>query len=328
MRGFFYCLLTYCEFSETGAQVTLDFFTTQPDPTTPEDETDLIDDTGTTYHKILMAYNMCCKDGLVSVPGNTNLGCGEWDYSCNTYITDSAKVNSVINFTVTVSNPNGQEDEYSYNNSYTTSFGDIHVYADGQILTVQLKTNNYGHQSSYILYKDDGTVYYERDNCDNNTLYNDPFYLNPGCYKLQIFDSGNDGLEFWANPGQGEGYFRILNADSDILYSFEPDFGGYAIHEFGIGNITKIDEIAHPFILSVYPNPVSDHLQINIRGTGNTKVTARLSNTAMKQVMEKEWTANEKEFSTVLDMKDLPSGVYFLQITYGNHSKTEKIIIF
>ena len=231
-------------------------------------------------------------------------------------------------FTVTISNPNGQDDEYSFNNSYTTSFGDIHVYADGQILTVQLKTNNYGHQSSYILYKDDGTVYYERDNCDNNTLYNDPFYLNPGCYKLQIFDSGNDGLEFWANPGQGEGYFRILNADSDILYSFEPDFGGYAIHEFGIGNITKIDEIAHPFILSVYPNPVSDHLQINIRGTGNTKVTARLSNSVMKQVMEKEWTANEKEFSTVLDMKDLPSGVYFLQITYGNHSKTEKIIKF
>ncbi len=229
-------------------------------------------------------------------------------------------------FTVAVSNPNQQEDEYNFNNSYTTSFGDIHVYPDGQILTVQLKTNNYGHQTSYILYEDDGTVYYERDNCDNNTLYNDPFYLYPGCYKLQIFDSGNDGLEFWANPNQGNGYFRILNADSEILYSFEPDFGGYAIHEFGIGNITKIDEITNPFTLAVYPNPVSDQLQINIKGSGNTKVTARLSNSVMKQVMEKEWTVKGQEFSTLISLEGLPSGIYFLQINYGDHSKTEKII--
>ncbi len=229
-------------------------------------------------------------------------------------------------FTVTVSNPNQQEDEYAYNNSFTTSFGDIHVYPEGQTLTVKLKTNNYGHQTSYKLFKEDGEVYFERSNCTNNTVYEDPFSLEPGCYKLQIFDTGNDGLEFWANPGQGTGYFKILNADNEVLFTFEPDFGGYAIHEFGIGNITKIDEITNPFTLSVYPNPANDHLQINIKGTGNAKVTARLSNAVMKQVMEKEWTATGKEFSTVISLEDLPSGIYFLQINYGDHSKTEKII--
>jgi Concanavalin A-like lectin/glucanases superfamily/Peptide-N-glycosidase F, C terminal/Secretion system C-terminal sorting domain len=51
-----------------------------------------------TYHKILMLYNMRCKDGNVSQPytGQTNIGCGEWDYSCNTYITDSSRTDSVI----------------------------------------------------------------------------------------------------------------------------------------------------------------------------------------------------------------------------------------
>lgn len=29
------------------------------------------------YEKILMMYNMRCKDGLVSNSNNTNLGCGE-----------------------------------------------------------------------------------------------------------------------------------------------------------------------------------------------------------------------------------------------------------
>ncbi len=49
------------------------------------------------WERIWMLYSMRCKDGLVSPPisGQTNLGCGEWDYSCNTYIVDSTQVDSV-----------------------------------------------------------------------------------------------------------------------------------------------------------------------------------------------------------------------------------------
>ncbi len=52
---------------------------------------------GVTYEKIYMLYNMRCKDGLISPPvaGQTNIGCGEWDYTCNTYIVDSTKTDSV-----------------------------------------------------------------------------------------------------------------------------------------------------------------------------------------------------------------------------------------
>ena len=43
---------------------------------------DFPDDPTQSYEKIIMLYNMRCKDGLISIPGNTNRGCGEWDYSC------------------------------------------------------------------------------------------------------------------------------------------------------------------------------------------------------------------------------------------------------
>ncbi len=46
----------------------------------------------TTYEKIIMRYNMRCKNGLVSTSSQRNLGCGEWDYSCNTYIADSSRI--------------------------------------------------------------------------------------------------------------------------------------------------------------------------------------------------------------------------------------------
>ena len=36
------------------------------------------------FEKVLMTYNMRCHDALV---GNGAVGCREWDYSCNTFIT-------------------------------------------------------------------------------------------------------------------------------------------------------------------------------------------------------------------------------------------------
>ncbi len=47
------------------------------------------------YERILMHYSMRCTDGLVSTGTQRNLGCGEWDYSCNTYIVDSTRIDSL-----------------------------------------------------------------------------------------------------------------------------------------------------------------------------------------------------------------------------------------
>ena len=45
------------------------------------------------YRKIIMEYRMRCHDLVV---GNGNEGCREWDYSCNTIIYDSTRVDSVL----------------------------------------------------------------------------------------------------------------------------------------------------------------------------------------------------------------------------------------
>jgi Concanavalin A-like lectin/glucanases superfamily/Peptide-N-glycosidase F, C terminal/Secretion system C-terminal sorting domain len=52
---------------------------------------------GLSFEKIIMLYNMRCKNGVVGsgvTPQAAN-GCGEWDYSCNTYIVDSTQQDSV-----------------------------------------------------------------------------------------------------------------------------------------------------------------------------------------------------------------------------------------
>lgn len=52
-------------------------------------------DTAKRYEKIIMLYSMRCKNGQVSSGANPNVGCGEWDYNCYTYIVDSSQTDSM-----------------------------------------------------------------------------------------------------------------------------------------------------------------------------------------------------------------------------------------
>ena len=49
-----------------------------------------------TYEKIIMSYNMRCKDDVINTSGSiNNIGCGAWDYSCHTNIHDSSRIDSI-----------------------------------------------------------------------------------------------------------------------------------------------------------------------------------------------------------------------------------------
>ncbi|SVC50122.1 uncharacterized protein METZ01_LOCUS302976, partial [marine metagenome] len=73
-------------------------------------------DTTITFEKIIMSYNIRCKDNVVNTSGgNTTYGCGAWDYNCHTYIHDSSRIDSVLSFTPDhiISNFSGTNYDYS-----------------------------------------------------------------------------------------------------------------------------------------------------------------------------------------------------------------------
>ena len=74
------------------------------------------------YEKILMHYAMRCKDGLVSTGAERNKGCGEWDYSCNTYIVDSTKVDSIFTTADEFNIPGYAGDVFLYSNEPTFDY--------------------------------------------------------------------------------------------------------------------------------------------------------------------------------------------------------------
>ena len=94
------------------------------------------------YEKVLMLYNMRCKNGLVSpgIAGQTNIGCGEWDYSCNTYITDSSRVDSSMSTRAshTISNFTGSSFPY-----ITTPYYNKYQYAQTSTAATIIAENQY-----------------------------------------------------------------------------------------------------------------------------------------------------------------------------------------
>jgi hypothetical protein len=104
---------------------------------------DFPNDTSISYERVLMYYNIRCKNGLVSpaVSGQTDIGCGEWDISCNTYITDSSKTDSILSRTNShvISNFSGTQFDYANRamNDYLR-FLQKHVVLDSTLADTQV----------------------------------------------------------------------------------------------------------------------------------------------------------------------------------------------
>ncbi|MFD1552199.1 hypothetical protein DNU06_00115 [Putridiphycobacter roseus] len=73
------------------------------------------DNPGISYSKVLMLYNMRCRNGAVNTTGGNYVACGEWDYSCNSYIHDSTRVDSIPSTTAShkITGYNGTSYNYS-----------------------------------------------------------------------------------------------------------------------------------------------------------------------------------------------------------------------
>ena len=78
-------------------------------------------DTNLTFEKIIMSYNMRCKDNNNNNPGGTSrVGCGAYDYSCQTYVHDSTRIDSVLSIQAShsISSFNGSLYNYSISPVY------------------------------------------------------------------------------------------------------------------------------------------------------------------------------------------------------------------
>ena len=173
-------------------------------------------------------------------------------------------------FTATVSAPNGGSDMYAANDSYATTFALPSVYNTDVLL--HYKTNNRPSENTVTVRDISGAVVFSRSAHVANTVYIDTLNLSDGCYTVEVFDTGNDGLSYWADSGAGTGYFRLKKPNGATLKTFQSEFGR-AIHwPFTVATGVGIEEDRRALQLSAFPNPSHDHFSIDL---GDAQGSAR-----------------------------------------------------
>lgn len=224
-------------------------------------------------------------------------------------------------FHVAIANPNNGADQYAHNNTYSSNFDLPEVLPDTFVL--EIKTNNYAYQNSYKIVDVAGNIVYSDALAANNTVYQQTV-LNTGCLKLEILDSGNDGLSWWANTAQGNGYAVIKSTTGTVLKTFNPDFGGIYSYSFTNNTFLSIEELAFLTNLEVYPNPATDKVFIKSnQSMADTKIA--LYNTAGQRFPLK--TNQENSNTITFDVSRFTTGVYIVEIVNKNIKTTRKLIV-
>lgn len=155
-------------------------------------------------------------------------------------------------FHATVENPNGQTDEWVLDNTLSSTY-ETPLVMDQQFI-VRLSTNSAANETSYTVIDDNGNLVYSKDNLTNNTLYQDTLDLPAGCYKLEVLDSGGDGLNFFAN-NDGSGSIQLRVVGGGIYRSYNSNFGEEITEYFTTTSALSTQNIIKDDNIYVYPNP-------------------------------------------------------------------------
>lgn len=217
---------------------------------------------------------------------------------------------------------NGAADEYPLNNKYESPFEVAPVLPEH--LIILFRTNNVPSENSYELRDAADEVIFERDGMSSNTLYRDTLMLEDGCYTFEVFDTGDDGLSWWAN-NDGNGYTRLKEVSGPTLEFFEADYGDGIIYEFTVDGTLSIGELSANHQFDVYPNPTNGNVSVRLSGF-DTDVRISIFNSIGQVVQQKRVKQMGKELVEEMNLENLENGVYLIQLSDGIRTATKKVV--
>ncbi|MFM9028009.1 MAG: T9SS type A sorting domain-containing protein, partial [Bacteroidota bacterium] len=234
---------------------------------------------------------------------------------------------SVDRFQVSISSPNGIQDQYPSNDSSSTVFNTTDTYY-GRIV-VEYKPNNYPAENTYTITDVSGNVLHSRTAAVAGFILRDTLNLPTGCYKLYMTDSGDDGLSFWANPNQGSGYLRFRAAQgSAILRSFQPDFGNNINYQFTMNYVLPVDEVIGRIDdVTVFPNPSSGIVNLRVKAVRRSDLVVRITDITGRLISQETFKMQADEELVPLELDEAAPGIYLVHVSCADFEMVRRVEI-
>lgn len=227
------------------------------------------------------------------------------------------------NFTVEVSNPNNSNDENPINNTYETNYNLPPVYPS--TIVIHFRTNKAGYQNSWELKLNNDQVILERDGFDNETLYVDTITFMNGCFKFYMYDTGHNGISFWAN-NQGSGLLRWYDLDGNVLKVFNGDFGDQIYHSFYTDMFLDIkNNTNNTFEFEIIPNPNNGKFHISFNDIIEDDYDISVYNSTGQQIYNDQ--LNRSYSGGLLNLDQLSPGIYTCVLQGSNGRSVKNFVI-
>jgi hypothetical protein len=101
---------------------------------------------------------------------------------------------------------------------------------------------------------------------------------------------------------------------------------GYVNFEVNDTYITKIEDVFNGGSLKVFPNPVDENMNIQIEIRQNTNLNISVNNLLGKTIFTKNKDLQEGIQTMNINLKNLPAGIYFLNLSDGQEIISHKIM--
>lgn len=228
-------------------------------------------------------------------------------------------------FQVSLSNPNGKQDEYSADNAMSSYFDKPPTMANNFI--VEMLTNNAGSDNTYTIADSWGDIILNRNSLKDNTKYRDTLKLKNGCYTLRVNDATGDGLSWWANAGAGIGYFELRNAKNKVIKVFNPDFGSLIYYEFTVGAYaTGIEEsIKSEAQINLYPNPSEGNFTLSLDLPNKEKIYISVTDALGREIYTRKQEFESGDIP--IELSHAAKGWYIVRINTAEGNYFRKLLV-
>lgn len=256
--------------------------------------------------------------------GSTVIGSSTWTGNLDTYGVDE-------DVEVTTYTPTGSanvtleitsaDDDLSNNTGTLFVQASTSVAASTQV-TLELKTDQYGSETTWKLFKPDGTVFAQGGPYGGNQTSTYNWTLTDlSCYRLEFYDAYGDGM--CCNYGQG--YYKVMANGTVVLQG--GSFGSVDKKSFQTDNAAGIADNQLDRSLSVYPNPSNGKVQLEYNLEQGVAVSTVITDLTGKTVMASTFGPSSGIQRQTLDLNALSNGMYLLKVEAGNHRAVRTITL-
>jgi PKD repeat protein len=171
-------------------------------------------------------------------------------------------------------------------------------------------------ENTWELKDGSGSILYSGGPYDSNGLYEHEFDVALDCYEFIMYDSAGDGLtnDSW---NLGSEYYELLD-ENNVTIKYGRDFG----FEESTSIKNEYLSLSEPTDINfmIYPNPAKDYINL----TSESIIDGYIIYDIKGSLISKGIKNNSNDLT--INLKNIYSGIYFLEIKSGNIKETVKFI--